>query len=142
MQKLLIPLLAAALLAVSGCSGLKFPGVYRISVQQGNIIDQEMVDQLELGMTRRQVRFVMGTPLIEDTFNPERWDYYYSLRKGSGELVKKHMQLSFEGDTLASIDGDLEPVVPAMTPEEVREEVEQSDANMPVEPFEELPGQQ
>jgi outer membrane protein assembly factor BamE len=60
-------------LTLSGCGNFGFPGVYRIDVEQGNIVTPEMIEQLKPGMTRRQVRFVMGTPLIEDTFNDNRW---------------------------------------------------------------------
>lgn len=131
MQKLLIPLIAGLLtVSLTGCSTLKFPGVYRISIQQGNIVDQEMVDQLQPGMTRRQVRFVMGTPLVEDTFNPDRWDYFYSLRRGDGELIRKHIKLQFDGETLASIEGDLEPSIPPIEPDDVRDHLDDG----PVEP--------
>ncbi len=143
MQKVInTAILGALLLAIAGCSSLKFPGVYRINVQQGNIIDQEMVEQLEIGMTRRQVRFVMGTPLIEDTFNPNRWDYYYSLRRGDGSLSDKHIQLNFDGDVLASMEGDLEPETPEVSPEEVKEEVDNQGAEMPEDPFEAIEQEQ
>lgn len=139
MQKVINTLVfSALLLALASCSSLKFPGVYRISVQQGNIIDQEMVDQLEIGMTRRQVRFVMGSPLIEDTFNPNRWSYYYSLLRGNGELSTKHVQLTFDGDTLASLESDIETPIPTVSPEEIKEQVDHEDAVMPENPFEEI----
>lgn len=139
MQKVIKTLtVSALLLAMTSCSSLKFPGVYRISVQQGNIVDQEMVDQLEVGMTRRQVRFVMGSPLIEDTFNPDRWDYYYSLRTGDGRVFTRHLKLLFEGDTLASFDGDLESETPSLSPEEVKKEVENEDTAMPEDLFEDV----
>jgi outer membrane protein assembly factor BamE len=137
MQKVIQTLtLGALLLALAGCSSLKFPGVYRISVQQGNIVDQDMRSKLEPGMTRRQVRFVMGSPLIEDTFNPNRWDYYYSLRTGDNELIRKHLTLTFDGDVLASIEGDMDPTTPTLSPEEIKEALENEDAAMPQEPFE------
>ena len=71
------------LLALAGCS---FPGVYKIDIQQGNVVTQDMIDQLRPGMTRRQVRFIMGNPLLVDTFHANRWDYLYSLQPGGGEL--------------------------------------------------------
>src|SRR5687768_4202630 len=67
-------LLIAAL--VAGCS------IYRMDIAQGNVVTQEMVNQLKTGMTRSQVRFVLGTPLVTDPFHPDRWEYYYSLRNG------------------------------------------------------------
>jgi len=65
------------LLALAGCS---FPGVYKIDIQQGNVVTQDMIDQLRPGMTRRQVRFIMGNPLLTDTFHADRWDYLYSIQ--------------------------------------------------------------
>jgi outer membrane protein assembly factor BamE len=67
-------LLATACLLVSlaACSSLEFPGVYRLPIDQGNVITQEMVDKLKIGMTRSQVEYVMGTPLVRDTFSPKR----------------------------------------------------------------------
>ena len=95
--------------ALSGCSSLEFPWVYRISVQQGNIIEQEDVDKLELGMTKRQVQFVMGSPLLIDTFNQNRWDYYYSRRSGDGTLRDKRFTLFFDGDKYIRNEGDVVP---------------------------------
>ena len=78
MRTLLIALFLAPAIALLGaCSFVGFPGVYKIDVEQGNIVDQEMADQLKPGMSRRQVRFILGTPLVEDTFNQDRWDYLY-----------------------------------------------------------------
>ena len=102
-------LLAVLVLGVSGCSHFKFPGVYRINVQQGNILDQEKLDQIKIGQTKRQVQFVLGTPLLLDTFNPDRWDYIYSVRKGSKILGEKHFIAYFEGDKLARYEGDVGP---------------------------------
>jgi outer membrane protein assembly factor BamE len=89
---------------LGACSNFSFPGVYRIDVQQGNIIEEEQVQKLTVGMTRAQVRFVMGSPLVQDTFNPERWDYFYSYRDGKGKLEQEHLKLIFAGDILESID--------------------------------------
>ena len=89
------------------------PGVYRIDIQQGNIVDQEVLDQLEIGMERRKVRFILGTPLLVDPFNQDRWDYVYMLRPGSGPEVTQRVSVYFAGDRLARIDGHLQPgVVP------------------------------
>ncbi|MFC6632943.1 outer membrane protein assembly factor BamE [Microbulbifer taiwanensis] len=100
----------AGLCALLGaCSLFKFPGVHRIEVQQGNIITQEMVDQLKPGMTRRQVRFVLGTPLLEDTFNPNRWDYLNRVRDPKGEVSQKRFSVYFNGDMLIATSGDWQP---------------------------------
>ena len=105
MQKTL-PFIALTALCVliSACSNFSFPGVYRVDVQQGNIIEKDQVQKLTVGMTRTQVQFVMGTPLITDTFNPDRWDYVYSFRDGEGKLEQEHLKLSFAGDVLQNID--------------------------------------
>ena len=104
------PLLLSLMLSlttVAGCSNIGFPGVYRINVDQGNIVDQDMVDQLKPEMTRRQVRFVLGTPIIEDTFNNDRWDYVRVLRRGDDTLFRTQLTVIFENDVLANVEGDL-----------------------------------
>ena len=104
--------LVAALLSVAlltgGCSTAKLPGVYRLDIQQGNVITPEMLAQLELGMDRRKVRFILGTPLLTDTFNQDRWDYLYSLEAAGSDRVQRHVTLFFENDQLVRIEGDLE----------------------------------
>ena len=94
---------------LGACGFVGFPGVYKINVEQGNIIDQEMADQLKPGMSRRQVRFIMGTPLVEDTFNQNRWDYVYVKRNGRNVLSESRMTVIFEGDSLLSVEGDYLP---------------------------------
>ena len=107
--------LAGALLLVSAlaaCSGLRvpqFPGVYKIPIAQGNIITQEMIDKLEPGMTRRQVTFVMGTPLVRDPYNQNRWDYVFNYQPGGGVRGQERVTLYFEDDRLVSLSGDFEP---------------------------------
>ncbi|WP_295475279.1 outer membrane protein assembly factor BamE [uncultured Pseudomonas sp.] len=97
------------LLALAGCS---FPGVYKIDIQQGNVVTQDMIDQLRPGMTRRQVRFIMGNPLLVDTFHTDRWDYLYSLQPGGGERQQERISLFFNGnDQLVSLSGDFMPGV-------------------------------
>lgn len=104
MQKLLVILLVLSTTLSAGCGSLRFPGVFRIDVGQGNLITKDMVDKLRVGMTPRQVRYVMGSPMIADTFNPNRWDYLYNLETGKGLLVENHLVLYFEGERLARID--------------------------------------
>ena len=94
------------------------PGVYRIDVQQGNIVDREMLDQLEIGMEPRKVRFILGTPLLVDPFNQNRWDYFYSLRRKSGEEARQRVSVYFVDDRLARIDDRLDPeAVPELAAE-------------------------
>ena len=104
-----ILLIALAITCLSACSFVGFPGVYKIDVEQGNIVTQEMADQLKPGMSRRQVRFIMGTPLIEDTFNQDRWDYPYVKRNGLNVLSESLLTVEFEGDSLLSVSGDYLP---------------------------------
>ncbi|WP_432471811.1 outer membrane protein assembly factor BamE [Amphritea sp. HPY] len=107
MQKVLISVIAAVLLA--GCA--EFPGVYKIDIPQGNIITQEMVDKLRPGMTQNQVRYVMGTPLITDSFNKNRWDYLYRLKSGeTGTTSQERIQLTFDDEgKLIGLSGDFRP---------------------------------
>lgn len=106
---LLTSLTFVGLLALAGCS---FPGVYKIDIQQGNVVTQDMIDQLRPGMTRRQVRFIMGNPLIQDTFHTNRWDYLYSIQPGGGERQQERISVFFnENDQLASLSGDFMPGV-------------------------------
>jgi len=104
-----IALAALVLSSLVGCSSFRFPGVYRVNVQQGNYIEQDKVDQLEIGMTKKQVQFIMGTPSIKDTFNQDRWDYYFSLRRGDKLLKNYRLTTHFEDDKLARWSGDYEP---------------------------------
>jgi outer membrane protein assembly factor BamE len=87
-------------------------GVYKIDIQQGNVVTQDMIDQLRPGMTRRQVRFIMGNPLLVDTFHADRWDYLYSLQPGGGQRQQERMSIFFNGnDQLVSLSGDFMPGV-------------------------------
>ncbi len=104
--------LAAALLVLTGCGGigsLDFPGVYKIGIPQGNIITQDMVDQLRPGMTKRQVIFVMGTPLVRDPFHQDRWDYIYSYQPGGGVRGQERVSVFFDNDQLVRFTGDFVP---------------------------------
>ena len=96
--KLLLISLGAFLLL--NCSNLRFPGVYKIDVAQGNIVTQDLLDKLKPGMSNNQVKFILGSPLIEDTFNENRWDYYYSMKTGrTNQTVSSHVSLYFENQT-------------------------------------------
>jgi len=106
---LLTSLTLVGLFALAGCS---FPGVYKIDIQQGNVVTQDMIDQLRPGMTRRQVRFIMGNPLLADTFHANRWDYLYSIQPGGGQRQQERISLVFDGnDQLAGLAGDFRPGV-------------------------------
>lgn len=106
MRIVLISLIVALL---SACGFVGFPGVYRINVEQGNIVTPEMAAQLKPGMTRRQVSFILGTALIQDTFDRDRWDYLYSKRNGPEVLSEALLTVRFDGDQLIAVSGDLAP---------------------------------
>jgi outer membrane protein assembly factor BamE len=81
---------------------------YKPDVQQGNIVTPEMLEKLKIGMTRSQVRFVLGTPLLTDSFHPDRWDYFYSFKKGRDDSVENRLvTVVFDKDSLKRIDDNL-----------------------------------
>ena len=85
--------------------GLATGCVYRINIQQGNFLDQAAVEQVKPGMTRSQVRYLLGTPMVADSFNKERWDYLYYLKKGrSNHVDSRRVTVYFEGDKVAKLD--------------------------------------
>lgn len=92
-----------ALLAMAGCVR-----PYQIEIQQGNVVTREMIDKLKPGMTKNQVRFVLGTPLVTDEFHPDRWDYVYLYKKGAASPVQRQqLTVIFDGDAMKRIEGDL-----------------------------------
>ena len=96
-------------LLLAGCNYSWIPFTYRQDIHQGNVVTQEMVDQLRPGMTQRQVAYVMGAPLLVDPFHEERWDYLYSNQPGNDVRVQKNVTLIFKGDQLAQLQGDFRP---------------------------------
>lgn len=96
---------------LAACSGT--PNVtsmltpYRIDVRQGNYVTQDMVARLKPGMTRDQVRFALGTPLVADLFHANRWDYVYRFEPGRGEVQLRRLVVFFEDDKLARVGGDV-----------------------------------
>ncbi len=102
--------------SLSGCSSFSdIPDVtsmlspYRIDVRQGNYLNQDMVAKLRAGQSREQVRFILGSPLIEDAFHSDRWDYVYRFKPGSGESTERHFAVYFDGDKLVRVSGDVIP---------------------------------
>ena len=77
---------------------------YRVEVQQGNVISAEQIEKINPGVSRDEVRFILGTPLIEDPFHAQRWDYFYSLDPGKGQPLTKHrLSIWFETDRVTRI---------------------------------------
>jgi len=109
-RSLAVAALAAGLAA--GCGFVpRIPGVtpYRIEIQQGNYISQEMVTQLKPGMTKEQVRFILGTPMVTDIFHSDRWDYVYWRESPAGAREQRKLTVLFEQGQLARVDGDVVP---------------------------------
>lgn len=101
---ILIPVISAlgiVALGLVGCS------VYKIDIQQGNTMEVAQIEKLKVGMSKKQVNFLMGTALLKDPFHANRWDYIYTMKPG-GKPAKdqKHIVLFFEGDTLERIDNN------------------------------------
>ncbi len=106
----MLPLLTGILSAcveVPDLPTIPTPGIYKLDIQQGNVITEDMLAALEPGMERRKVRFLLGTPLIIDTFDPERWDYIYSFQEGGGKREQRHLIVVFEHDRLLRLEGDV-----------------------------------
>jgi len=123
MRTLLVCLIAVGVAGLQGCGsmarGLENSGItYRIPIQQGNVVDQDRVNQLQPGMAKRQVRHIMGTPMLVDPFHQDRWDYLYTFRPSRGDSEERRVALYFENDQLVRIEGDLkpEPADPAAPP--------------------------
>jgi outer membrane protein assembly factor BamE len=83
--------------------------VYKIDIQQGNLLTEEMVSQLKPGMTKRQVAYLMGNPLLVDSFHGDRWDFVYTNQPGWEERTQTHLTLVFKGDELQGLQGDFRP---------------------------------
>jgi outer membrane protein assembly factor BamE len=134
MRKSLTCSVICTLITLTGCSTTptedayrgsvleRLPFVYKMPVQQGNLITEEMIDSVQIGMTQRQVRYLLGTPLLQDMFHQDRWDYTYTMRRGRDPMEVKPVTLWFKDDALVRIDGYLQPSperATARNPEEV-----------------------
>ena len=98
MQKIIISMICAAVMTLSACS------VHKLDIQQGNVITPDMREQLKTGLSKRQVSFVLGSPLLIDPFHRDRWDYVYSLAKGHNAPQVQRLTLFFEGDKLMRVE--------------------------------------
>ena len=97
---------------VAGCIIVAFSGcVYRMDIPQGNRIDPALIERLEIGMTRNQVMFLLGSPAVLDPHRPDQWHYVYYLKKGTDQKYEsRRMTLHFTDDLLFGIEGTLNPV--------------------------------
>jgi outer membrane protein assembly factor BamE len=96
-------------LFIAGCTYVPLLTPYKMDIQQGNVVTQEMVARLERGMTRAQVRFTMGTPLVVDPFRADRWDYVYLYMKQGNITEQRRIVVVFKDDRLDRIEGDVVP---------------------------------
>ncbi|WP_394754880.1 outer membrane protein assembly factor BamE [Crenothrix sp.] len=111
MRKSLCFLSVSASLTLTACStALSYLPVYTIDIQQGNIVDQAMVDQLQPKMTKRQVLYVLGSPMLNDMFHQKRWDYLFSEKRNGEDRQQKKLTLFFDdADQISGIQGDFKP---------------------------------
>lgn len=107
--KMRIFLLIITLLLSACSSTLPSIKLYRMPIQQGNFVTSKMMMQLKPGMTKTQVRFVMGTPLINDSFHKDQWDYFYQMQKDGVIIEQRRVIFTFEKDLLAKVKGDVVP---------------------------------
>jgi len=117
-----LPIALLALLLAAGCARAPLPvpeivKPYRITIQQGNYVTREMVQQLKPGMTREQVRFILGTPLLTDIFHADRWDYVFYRDVPGGKREQRSFSVIFEDSRLSRVVGDLLPSEPVQAPD-------------------------
>ena len=114
MSPLFRAFVACAALALAGCAPPNIIRPYRINIQQGNYVSQDMVAQLRPGMTKEQVRYLLGTPLITDIFHADRWDYVYYYEKAYSKPEERKITVLFDKNgRLSRIEGDVVPAAPA-----------------------------
>ncbi len=104
---LLLPFLAACSTTPQMPQITNVLSPYRIDVRQGNFVTQEMVAQLKPGLSRDQVRFILGSPLVADMFHADRWDYVYRYRHGHDEVQQRSLAVFFTDNKLTRVTGDV-----------------------------------
>ncbi|WP_172601739.1 outer membrane protein assembly factor BamE [Sulfuricystis thermophila] len=133
-----LPSLLLLVTALTACSSA--PDItsrlspYRIDVRQGNFVTQEMVAKLKPGMSRDQVRFALGTPLVTDIFHANRWDYVYRFQPGRGEVQLRRLSVFFEDDKLVRVGGDVVPSAEAGATDEAAPAPSSRIIEVPAEP--------
>ncbi|MBL1142726.1 MAG: outer membrane protein assembly factor BamE [Proteobacteria bacterium] len=109
-----IVLVCISMIFLAACTrsfdgGYNLPLLYKIDIQQGNVIEQDMLNKLRPGMDKNQVKFIMGTPVIVDPFHNERWEYIFSFQEGGGVREQRHITIHFDdNEKLSHITGDIE----------------------------------
>jgi outer membrane protein assembly factor BamE len=101
-KSIILGIAVGLLVTATGC-------VYRANISQGNIVEEEDLDQVEVGMTRNQVRFLLGTPMVADPFHQDRWDYVYYVKIGRNDAsAKRWVTILFDGETVEDIQRNRE----------------------------------
>ena len=110
-MRMMLATTVCASLILAGCSFKRprLPRVHKLTVQQGNVINQDMVEKLRPGMTRSQVAFIMGEPVVRNSFNNDRWDYVYTIELPGVYSTTQTVTLFFVDEQLAYFTGDLVP---------------------------------
>ena len=121
----LLPALLAAAALLGGC-------VYRPDIQQGNLLTMEDIRKVEVGMSRSQVRFLLGTPMVSDPFAPHRWDYVYRMQYGRDRaVITAHFVVWFEGDKVSRVETRDDPEPPRKAREAKQKQKEDASAPVP-----------
>lgn len=111
MRSAYVPLSLSLFLLLGGCGSWSHPidrlSPYKMDIQQGNVVTQEMLAKLKPGMTPSQVRFVLGTPLLVDPFHGNRWDYVYRYQKAGKLEEQRRVTAVFENGVLKGVEGDV-----------------------------------
>ena len=105
-MRIAAPLAVLLALSTSAC-------IYKLDIQQGNLVTQESVSKLKKGMTKSEVRNTLGTPLLMDAFHGNRWDYYFSTQQRGRTVERTRFSVFFENDKLVSVTGDIKAAAPA-----------------------------
>lgn len=92
------------MLFLSACSLSNFPFLYKPNVQQGNVLPEDRVSQLKVGMNRDEVNYLLGTPVLVNIINPNETQYVYTMKVGKGQMSKQKLILTFSGDKLSTIN--------------------------------------
>lgn len=109
MRRLFSVIWVAMPLALGNLTACSYLTPYKLDIPQGNAITADQVDKLKLGMTRSQVRFILGTPLLADTFHQNRWDYLFYDSRGGSLKESRSYQVTFDGDRLIGMGGETLP---------------------------------
>ena len=129
MHRTALPIILALCVGLAACANLRFPGVYRVDIAQGNFVTQDMIEELRPGMTPEQVRYVLGAPVLTDPFSPDTWYYLLQYRPGQGEPTEQQIVVHFDNNRLSHYEGEVVDNLWARTTgeldEETREELEE-----------------